>query len=192
MRFAKLLPLRMLVPLVAALPGLAQQVRDRAPNAHLSSESPHPKVDPAKAEELNRLASAVSPSIPVESTQRITINNYIDEVIFGKIQSDHIPHAELCSDAEFARRVSLDLTGRLPEPQKVRDFVKDADPKKREKLVDSLMATSTRGVTVKPTTPFLDRWTYFFSDVFSVGNLNGPGKTLAHHYLYNFLITNQP
>src|SRR2546426_240813 len=54
------------------------------------------------------------------------------------------------------------------------------------------MATSTRGVTAKPSTPFLDRWTYFFSDLFSVGNLNGPGKTLAHLYLNNFLITNQP
>src|SRR5215472_1141714 len=191
MRLAKLLPFRMLV-LLAAFPALSQQVSDRAPNARFSGESPHPRIDPAKAEELNRLASSVTLSIPVESTQRITINNYIDKIIFGRIQRDHIPHAELCSDAEFARRVSLDLTGRLPEPVKIRDFVKDGDPKKREKLVESLMATSIRGATVKPATPFLDRWTYFFSDLFSVGNLNGPGKTLAHHYLYNFMITNQP
>ena len=134
----------------------------------------------------------MSPSLPAESTRRITVNNYIDEIILSKIQRDHIPHAELCSDAEFARRISLDLTGRLPEPQKIRDFVKDSDPKKRAKLVDALMETSTRGVTVKPATPFLDRWTYFFADLFSVGNLNGPGKTLAHHYLSNFLISNQP
>jgi hypothetical protein len=192
MWFAKLLPLRILVLLMAALPALAQQVSDPPPNGHFSGESPHPKIDRAKAEELNRLASSVNPSIPVEPTQGITINNYIDEIIFSRIQRDHIPHAELCSDAEYARRLSLDLTGHLPEPDKIRDFVKDADPKKREKLVDSLMATSTRGVTVKPATPFLDRWTYFFSDLFSVGNLNGPGKTLAHHYLHNFLITNQP
>jgi hypothetical protein len=192
MWFAKLLPLRILVLLMAALPALAQQVSDPPPNGHFSGESPHPKIDRAKAEELNRLASSVNPSIPVEPTEGITINNYIDEIIFSRIQRDHIPHAELCSDAEYARRLSLDLTGHLPEPDKIRDFVKDADPKKREKLVDSLMATSTRGVTVKPATPFLDRWTYFFSDLFSVGNLNGPGKTLAHHYLHNFLITNQP
>src|SRR6266851_3571479 len=161
MRFARLPLLRMLVLLVAAFPALAQQV-GRAPNAHFSGDSRHPEIDPSKTEELNRLTSSVSPSIRAEPTQRITVNNYIDEIIFNKIKRDHIPHAELCSDAEFARRVSLDLTGRLPEPQKIRDFVKDADPKKREKLIDALMVTSTRGVTVKPATPFLDRWTYFF------------------------------
>jgi hypothetical protein len=152
----------------------------------------HPQPDGAKTEELNRITSAVSHGLPSVSTRPLVINNYIDEFIFSKIERDHIPRAELCSDVEFLRRVSLDLTGRLPEPEKIREFVKDADPKKREKLVDALMVTSTKGVTVKPSTPFLDRWTYFFSELFSVGNLNGPGKTLFHHYLNNFLITNQP
>jgi hypothetical protein len=154
--------------------------------------SDHPEPDGAKTEELNRLTTAVGGSLPSASTRPIAINNYLDEFIFRKIQRDRIPHAELCSDVEFLRRVSLDLTGRLPEPEKIREFVKDADPKKREKLVDALMVTSTKGATVKPATPFLDRWNYFFSDLFSVGNLNGPGRTLVHRYLDNFLITNQP
>jgi hypothetical protein len=166
------------------------------PSAASSPQPPadahHPATPKARSDDLGRLTEAVSRSLPSTSKGPVTINNYIDEFIFAKIRSEHIPYAELCSDAEFLRRVSLDLTGRLPEPQKIREFVQDADPKKREKLVDALMATSTKGVTVKPSTPFLDRWTYFFSDLFSVGNLNGPGRVLAHHYLNNFLVTNQP
>jgi len=157
-----------------------------------SADPHHPAAPGPKSEELHRLTESVSRSLPAATTRPIAINNYLDEFIFGKIRRDHIPHAELCSDAEFLRRVALDLTGRLPEPEKIRDFLKDTDPKKREKLVDALMVTSTKGVTVKPSTPYLDRWTYFLSDLFSVGNLNGPGKTLSHHYLNNFLITNQP
>jgi len=163
-----------------------------ASNPQPPADTHHPASPRANSEELSRLTEAVAHSLPSAATRPITINNYIDEFIFAKIRRDHIPHTELCSDSEFLRRVSLDLTGRLPEPEKIREFVRDANPKKREKLVDALMVTSTKGVTTKPSTPFLDRWTYFFSDLFSVGNLNGPGKTLAHHYLNNFLIANQP
>jgi len=124
-----------------------------------SADPHHPAAPGPKSEELHRLTESVSRSLPAATTRPIAINNYLDEFIFGKIRRDHIPHAELCSDAEFLRRVALDLTGRLPEPEKIRDFLKDTDPKKREKLVDALMVTSTKGVTVKPSTPYLDRWT---------------------------------
>src|SRR5437879_13230687 len=133
-----------------------------------SADAHHPAPPRANSEELGRLTEAVAHSLPSAATRPITINNYIDEFIFAKVRRDRIPHAELCSDSEFLRRVSLDLTGRLPEPEKIREFVRDANPKKREKLVDALMVTSTKGVTAKPSTPFLDRWTYFL-DRKSVG-----------------------
>ena len=41
------------------------------------------------------------------------------------MERDKIPHADLCSDTEFLRRVSLDLTGRLPEVEAIRKFIKD-------------------------------------------------------------------
>jgi hypothetical protein len=103
-----------------------------------SADPHHPAAPRPKSEELHRLTESVSRSLPAVTTRPIAINNYLDEFIFGKIRRDHIPHAELCSDAEFLRRVALDLTGRLPEPEKIRDFLKDTDPKKREKLVDAL------------------------------------------------------
>lgn len=47
--------------------------------------------------------------------------------------------AELSSDEQFLRRVSLDVTGTLPSAEKVRSFVADTDGLKRSKLIDQLL-----------------------------------------------------
>jgi RNA polymerase sigma factor (sigma-70 family) len=44
------------------------------------------------------------------------------------------------ADAEFIRRITLDVCGRLPTAEEVRRFVDDKDPKKRAKLVERLLA----------------------------------------------------
>ncbi len=45
-------------------------------------------------------------------------------------------------DAEFLRRVSLDLAGMPPSADEARRFLADTDPAKREKLVDQLLASA--------------------------------------------------
>lgn len=47
--------------------------------------------------------------------------------------------ADLCSDAEFLRRISLDLNGTIPATLEAREFIKDQATNKREKLVDRLL-----------------------------------------------------
>ncbi|HUR56006.1 MAG TPA: DUF1549 domain-containing protein, partial [Gemmataceae bacterium] len=47
--------------------------------------------------------------------------------------------SDLCTDDVFARRVYLDITGTLPTPKQVTDFVADKDAAKRDKLVDKLL-----------------------------------------------------
>ena len=157
-------------------------------------QASHPLETEGRADELNALTSRVSKTLPISPVIPIAEKNYIDEYIFGKIRQDGVPHASLCSDVEFLRRVSLDLTGRLPEPEKIREFVKDPDPQKREKLVDAIMWTDVRGaIGPKFRTPFLDRWAYFFSDLFRVSLFMGPrGKSLFYDHIYNFLLVNQP
>jgi hypothetical protein len=49
------------------------------------------------------------------------------------------PLAARSSDAEFCRRVSLDLSGCIPSPAAVRAFLEDSDPQKRTKLIDRLL-----------------------------------------------------
>ena len=44
------------------------------------------------------------------------------------------------SDAEFIRRVYLDLMGIVPRPEEVKTFLDSSDARKREKLIDNLLA----------------------------------------------------
>ena len=48
--------------------------------------------------------------------------------------------APVAGDAEFLRRVSLDLTGRVPATTEARAFLADKSPDKRSKLIDKLLA----------------------------------------------------
>ena len=54
------------------------------------------------------------------------------------MKRDGIPHAPLATDSEFLRRAKLDLTGRIPTPDEVRDFIADRSPDKRQKLIAKL------------------------------------------------------
>ena len=56
------------------------------------------------------------------------------------------------------RRVCLDLTGRLPPPDRVREFLASKDLRKREKLIDALLDSPE----------YVDYWTFRFSDLFRV------------------------
>src|SRR5262249_45788530 len=81
--------------------------------------------------------------------------NFIDTEIFGKMKTDGIAPAALASDAEFLRRVSLDLTGQIPSPDAVKAFLADPSPTKRSKKIDELISSDA----------FVDRWTMWFGDL---------------------------
>jgi len=49
------------------------------------------------------------------------------------------PIAATCGDADFIRRVYLDLTGVIPTPAATRSFLADSAPDKRSKLIDELL-----------------------------------------------------
>jgi hypothetical protein len=65
-------------------------------------------------------------------------DNLVDRYVFGNAERHRIPMAEQSTDAEFLRRVYLDLWGRLPKPAEARKFLASNDPDKRLKIVDSL------------------------------------------------------
>jgi hypothetical protein len=66
-------------------------------------------------------------------------NNFIDRLVLAKLKQLGVPPSEICSDGEFLRRVSLDITGTLPTAAEAESFLADKDPRKREKLVDDLL-----------------------------------------------------
>lgn len=67
-------------------------------------------------------------------------HNYVDELVNAKLQQLQYIPAETCSDAEFVRRVHLDLLGVLPTVEETNEFLKDGSPAKRERLIDELLA----------------------------------------------------
>ena len=85
-------------------------------------------------------------------------HNFIDERIFAKLRRFNIVPSEPSSDSEFLRRVCLDLTGRIPPVARVREFLADPDPLKREKVVEALLASPE----------YVDYWTFRFADLFRV------------------------
>ncbi len=63
----------------------------------------------------------------------------IDRMVAAKLNKLRIPPSEQCSDAEFLRRASIDLTGTLPMPDETRKFLSDPRVDKRSAKIDQLL-----------------------------------------------------
>ncbi len=132
----------------AGLGPLLQDARRQAElNATVSSRLPSPRHSPAPARAASARASASSGG-PAQV-------NSIDDLVFAELERKGIPPAAACNDARFLRRVSLDLTGRIPTVAEVTSFLQDASSDKRERVVERLLASPQ----------WADRWTLFVGDL---------------------------
>ena len=84
--------------------------------------------------------------------------NLIDEQVFAKLRKFQILPSAVSSDSEFLRRVCLDIAGTLPPPERVREFLADRDPQKRDKLIELLLNSPQ----------YVDYWSFRFGDLFRV------------------------
>ena len=165
-----------------------------------SKPAHHPPIPKnSTAAELDRQTTRVTAKAPlqgkVEPPQSVVHKNYIDGFIFGKMEQDRIPHAPLSSDEEFLRRVSLDLVGRIPQPEQVRSFVADKDPAKRDKLIDELTNAQVDPAAIPhPSAPYLDRWTYYFGDLFknAGAEIGIKGRNLFADHIHTALLLDIP
>ena len=64
----------------------------------------------------------------------------IDRLVFRKLHQLQIQPSQPCSDTDFLRRATLDLTGRLPTLAESRDFAANTSQNRRSALVDKLLA----------------------------------------------------
>ena len=72
--------------------------------------------------------------------QEKPLRQRIDEEIAAACTRQKITPAPLAGDASFLRRVYLDLVGTIPTHDEAKRFLSDPDPKKREKLIEQLLA----------------------------------------------------
>ncbi|MBY0503300.1 MAG: DUF1549 and DUF1553 domain-containing protein [Bryobacteraceae bacterium] len=142
-----------------------------------------PMIEPPvqKAKSVAEMTARYSPA-RAEKSAPVPHRNFIDEQIFGRMKKDGIPHAPLAGDEQFARRVWLDATGRIPPIGELAAFVADRDPKKRAKLIDQLTNSEA----------FIDKWAYYFSDLFRAGGRMGSGLNLFNYWLREWLKLDRP
>src|SRR5262249_7561194 len=98
-----------------------------------STPTPMPRV-------LCLLRLAAGPTAPQAGrpAERETARR-LDAALAAGLAKDATP--PVADDETFLRRVSLDLTGKLPGPEDVRAFVASTDPDKRARLIDRLLTS---------------------------------------------------
>jgi hypothetical protein len=152
----------------------------------------HPDISEAQRDRAANFTEEAGKSLPFHPRVEIKRKNYIDDYIFGKIERDKIPHSGLSMDQEFLRRVYLDLTGRIPEGEVVKKFLSDKSPDKRDKLIDSIVQPDRYAFADEDA--FVDRWAYWFSDLFgnNAGYLGEQGRDIFYDYIRASVRLNVP
>lgn len=90
-------------------------------------------------------AHAVEPrAVPGKASSERDIARRVDTALTQV--SAGVPLPALADDETFLRRVSLDLTGKLPAPEEIRTFVADPTADKRARLIDRLLASEAHAV----------------------------------------------
>ena len=83
------------------------------------------------------VAAATSAAPPVRDAR--TLSARIDELIEAPLRREGVPPAPVADDAEFFRRLSVDLNGRIPSVAQLTDFLDDPRPDKRRLWADELL-----------------------------------------------------
>lgn len=118
---------------------------------------------------------------------QVPSTNRIDDLVFAKLRKLNVPPSELSNDAEFLRRVYLDVIGLLPTPEEARAFLSDSKPDKRARLIDSLLQRPE----------YTDMWTLKWCDLLRVNrgfpvNLQEKGMTAYHKWVHDSIAANKP
>lgn len=120
-------------------------------------------------------------SDPIGDYPEIPTRNFIDEHVFAKLERFHLLPSVLSEDAEFLRRVCLDIIGTLPPPDRVQEFLNDPDPNKRDKLIEILLDSPE----------YVDFWTFRFSDLYRL--VQEPyASQLYYEWIRSSLAANKP
>lgn len=69
----------------------------------------------------------------------------VDREIDAELRKANVPPSPVADDAEFLRRVTIDIIGRIPTLQEVIAFLADSDPHKRQRRINELLASPEYG-----------------------------------------------
>jgi hypothetical protein len=113
--------------------------------------------------------------------------NAVDRILDAYLAKNKLKTPEPITDAEFARRVHLDLVGLLPQPEALEKFLADKGKDKRQRLVQELLDNDVA---------YAEHWLTFWNDLLrndyiGTGFITGGRKQITK-WLYTALTENKP
>jgi len=116
---------------------------------------------------------------------KIAENNYVDTHAHNKLKKLRIEPSPVCTDEEFVRRVSIDVTGTLPTVDDYKHFMKDTSPDKRAKFIDDLLSRKE----------FVEIWVMKWAELLQVRtsqNISTKSMLLYYNWLQSKIAGNVP
>jgi hypothetical protein len=141
----------------------AATAQKKQPGKKAQPQPMRPVAPPApRSALLTHEAWQNAPLTPVQSGE-------IDRLVVQELQATKIQPAPLTTDEQFLRRVTLDLTGQLPLPADIAEFVGDTQPQKRARVIDKLLASEE----------YAQHWARYWRDVLTARINDRRGLALA-------------
>lgn len=100
----------------------------------------------------------------------------IDHFILASLGHSGLAPARQADRRALVRRVTLNLTGLLPTPEEVTEFLADASPDAYERLIDRLLASPRYG----------ERWGRHWLDIARYADSNGLDENLAYANAFHY------
>jgi hypothetical protein len=107
----------------------------------------------------------------VEKWPDLPENNFIDGLVWKKLRKLNVLPSEPCDDADYLRRVYLDVIGTLPTTDEARRFLADRRPDRRARLVDELLGRPE----------YADYWALKWADLLRIDR-----QALGHKRAYEY------
>lgn len=96
----------------------------------------------------------------------------IDQLLAAEAAKSKGTPPSVASDEVFLRRVCLDLTGRLPTPAELAEFIKDKRQDKRSRKIDELLASDA----------YAQHWANYWRDVFATRVTDNARRALVFSF----------
>ncbi|MFA6545631.1 MAG: DUF1553 domain-containing protein, partial [Limisphaerales bacterium] len=136
--------------------------------------------NPATKQEVAKKAAEVPPP-------KLDGAKSIDEFVLGWLKHLKLQPADPCTDAEFVRRVYVDVLGTLPTAKEASAFISSSEPNKRSALIDRLLERPE----------FADYWAMKWGDILRIKaefpvNLWPNAAQAYHHWVRSSIVQNKP
>jgi hypothetical protein len=131
-----------------------------------------PKKADAKGDTVAAAKGIITPQAWRSASTAPLQPGEVDRLIDGELAKAGVRPGPGLTDEQFVRRVLLDLTGRLPVPADVTEFLADRDPNKRARLIDRLLDSPE----------FARHWAGYWREVLTARLTDARGRLFARHF----------